>query len=242
MVFSNIDYVFLLKKDIYISTIGYTLSIAISQAMCKDKQLLELHTAKEAKPYSFSNPQPNAKNGIYEKDSIYRIQIKSCSEVFADKIMKLLEGFENDYVKSIMIQSKKFTEYIPVKELICLNPIIITLPKSEDGKFNANKYANVRDRVIINLLKKYNHFTGEDVVFDDVKNMFTVEEILGRPIPVKIKGCIYIGVRFKYTVADNPLAQRLAYFAQYCGLGEKNTICGAGFCLAIPKTGGVVEC
>ena len=64
MVFSNIDYVFLLKKDIYISTIGYTLSIAISQAMCKDKQLLELHTAKEAKPYSFSNPQPNAKNGI----------------------------------------------------------------------------------------------------------------------------------------------------------------------------------
>lgn len=235
MILSSIKYVFLLKKDVPLNAIGYTIAVAINEAMCKDAVLKELHKAKTAKPYVFSRPQPDAENGFYKKNSMYQIQIKTCSREFAAKIVKLFEGFENEFIKSVMIQSKEGLGYKPVSELIALNPIIITLPKDERGRFDANKYANVKDRIIINLLKKYNFFSGENLTYDDVKDIFPVEQILGVPIPIKIKGHTYIGVRFKYKVADTPIANKLAYFAQYVGLGEKNAICGAGFCYAAPN-------
>ena len=235
MILSSIKYVFLLKRDIPLNAIGYTTAVAINEAMCKDEVLKELHEAKTAKPYVFSRPQPDAENGFYKKNSMYQIQIKTCSGEFASKIIKLLEGFENDFIKSVMIQGKKESGLRPVSELVAINPVIVTLSKGKDGKFNPNDYANVKDRVIINLLKKYNYFSGENVTYEEVKDIFPVEQILSSPIPVKIKGYTHLGVKFKYIVADNPLANKLACFAQYVGLGEKNAICGAGFCYAVPR-------
>ena len=47
---------------------------------------------------------------------------------------------------------------------------------------------------------------------------------------VKYKNIKFIGNKFKVWVNEDEKSQKLALIAMACGLGEKNTIVGTGFC------------
>lgn len=219
-----------LKHDIKVEECGYMLSKLISDVMAKDEKLLELHTQAGFKYYSFDNLYPLAKNDIYTKDAIYTFRLRSINENFINRIRCVLPNYENNCAKIIMASEQKFYKR-PIDELISLTPIIVTLDKRDNG-FNPNKLKDIQDDIIKNLVNKYNSYYGEKIEFDEAAHMFLMGQHSSKLVAVKYKGVKLLGIKYKFKVAPDDVSQKLAFFAEATGLGEKSSSCGAGFCHA----------
>ena len=219
-----------LKRDIRVEECGYMLSKLLSDVMARDEGLLELHKRTGFKYYSFDNLYPLAKNEIYTKDAIYTFRLRSINENFINKIRCFLFDYENSDAKIIMASEKKFYKK-QIDEIISLTPIIVTLKKREDG-FNPDKLKDIQDDIIKNLVHKYNSYYGENIEFEEAAHMFLMGQRSAKLISVKYKDIKLLGVKYKFKVAPDDISQKLAFFAEAVGLGEKSSSCGAGFCHA----------
>lgn len=224
-----------LKHDVRVDECGYMLSKLLSDVMAKDEDLLELHKRTGFKYYSFDNLYPLAKNEIYTQDSIYTFRLRSINEHFINKIRSLLCDYENNDAKIIMASEKKFYKR-QISEIFSLTPIIVTLKKRENG-FNPEKLKDIQDDIISNLVHKYNSYYGENIQFEDAAHMFLMGQRSSKLISVKYKDIKLLGIKYKFKVAPDDISQKLAFFAEAVGLGEKSSSCGAGFCHALYNKG-----
>lgn len=219
-----------LKHDVRVEECGYMLSKLLSDVMAKDEDLLKLHKRTGFKYYSFDNLYPLAKNEIYTKDAIYTFRLRSINEHFINKIRRFLSGYENNDAKIIMASEKKCYKR-QISDVISLTPIIVTLDKRENG-FNPDKLKDVQDDIIKNLVNKYNSYYGDNIEFEEAAHMFLMGQRSSKLISVKYKNVKLLGIKYKFKVAPDDISQKLAFFAEAVGLGEKSSSCGAGFCHA----------
>ncbi len=83
------------------------------------------------------------------------------------------------------------------------------------------------ERIKINLIKKYNKFTGEKI--EENFDFYTSIEFKNKkPISVNYKNIKLLGDKLQLNIADDKLSQKIAYMALGTGLGENNSR-GLGF-------------
>ena len=83
------------------------------------------------------------------------------------------------------------------------------------------------ERLKVNLIKKWNRFTGEQI--DEDFPLFTTLEFLNRkPIAMNYKTVRLLGDKVRLQITEHETAQRLAYMALGTGVLEMNSR-GAGF-------------
>ena len=82
-------------------------------------------------------------------------------------------------------------------------------------------------RIRINLANKWNLFNNDNI--DENFQLYTTMEFLNKvPISIEYKNVKLLGDKIRLSVADNEIAQKMAYMSLGTGLGEMNSR-GAGF-------------
>lgn len=82
-------------------------------------------------------------------------------------------------------------------------------------------------RIRINLANKWNSFNNDNI--DENFQLYTTMEFLNKvPISIEYKNVKLLGDKIRLSVADNEIAQKMAYMSLGTGLGEMNSR-GAGF-------------
>lgn len=210
--------------DISLNRIQTKLTAFIDKGFQTKKELLQLHEENKFKNYCYDLPYPVEKDKIYKKGKIYTVTIRTIDS-------ELTKYFQEECVNTYTDEMKGLTSeirIIPKKiidSLYTLTPVIL---KNDRGYWR--KYMRLEEfeeQLKVNLIKKWNTFTGEKLPEDF--QLYTFLEFLNEtPIPMEYKNVKLLGDKIRLQISDNETAQKLAYMALGTGLLSMNSR-GAGY-------------
>ena len=215
-----------LLQDIHFSQANEIISDTINKAMLMDDELAARHKEKGYKYYVFNSLYPLEPDKIYKKGRVYVFNIRSLDSIFINSLRLLLPQVEDVRIKIISCSGKRIRQR-HIAELYTMTPVIVTI----DGKPWTEKgdLLLLHQRLQANLEKKYKDFYHTTLT--PVNNLIQRIQILNKkPIACSYKGIKLLGSKFKIWLNDDEISQKLGFIAVACGLGEKNSSIGAGFC------------
>ena len=155
---------------------------------------------------------------MYLAGKIYTVTIRSVEEKLVNHFQKFLENESSETLKAITLEIK----IIPKKYIERIYSITSVVAKFENGYWRTNESVEIFEkRLKENLIKKYNSFTNQKI--DEAFDLFTFMKFDNqKPIATKYKEIKLLGDKITLNVAENSMAQDLAYFALGTGLLEMN--------------------
>lgn len=216
-----------LTKDMHFTATNEILGKFISSVMLFDSELIQMHGETGFKHYCFNSLYPVEKDGIYKAGRVYIFKIRSLNETFIRKMKSLLSGYDGGICRVLSIQLQRFNNSY-LSNLYTVTPAVVTM---ETGKnwTRDDDFIILKNRLQANLEKKYHAFFGENVD-REIDMMQRIEMLNEKPMVINYKNTKFLGNKFKIWVNDHEDSQKLAFVAMACGLGEKNSSVGAGFC------------
>lgn len=211
-------------KDIPIDNSQSIISSFIDSGLTKDKGLLEFHESNKFKGYCFDAPYPLEEDKIYKKNNIYTLTIRTIDKNLADFFANKLVNEFNDNVKGLTSEIR----ILPKKHIEKLYSITSVVMKNDDGYWkNKIKLNEFERRLKENLIKKYN--SAMNVKIGEDFQLYTTIEFKNRtPIATNYKNIKLLGDKISLNIAENDVAQELAYMSLGTGILEMNAR-GYGF-------------
>ena len=217
-------------KDITYQDMLSSEAAFIDSALAKDEKWGRFHECNCFKLYVYNGMYPLEKEGVYKKDNIYTIIIRTVNPELASYFSKVLRNHYTDKLKGLTVENRIIHKKM-IAELYALTPVIM---KSDEGYWKNKISLDEYERLLKeNLIKKYNEFTNQKL--DENFELYThIKFINKKPIANLYKGKIkLLGDKISIKIADNSTAQELAYFALGSGLATSNSR-GFGFCNYVP--------
>ena len=162
---------------------------------------------------------------IYKEGGIYSFSIRTTNEKLRDYFLKTLRDTSSPTMKGL-VTTVKLIPKIYIEKLYSLTPAIIKLDQGYwKGKID---FAVYEERLKANAMKKAKIVLGED--FDEDFVLYNRIAMLNRtPTKSKFKGGItLLGDKLELDIADNKMAQQVAYILLGTGIHEVNAR-GFGF-------------
>lgn len=208
----------LLKMQSYIAEL-------IDCALAAQDELLTFHDTNKYKLYCFNGLYPLEKDGVYKKDRIYTVTIRTVDDCLAHYFAHQLCNYYTDTVKGVHSEIRKIPRK-RIDEVYTLTPAIV---KSNDGYWrNFMRIDQYERRLFENIVKKYNQYSEDKL--DENFELYTSIRFLNRkPIANSYKKVCLLGDKLGLKIAYNDNAQRLAYFMLGTGILEMNAR-GYGYC------------
>lgn len=212
-------------KDIPLREILAKEAEYIDSALAKNERWLEYHETNRFKNYCFGGLYPIEKEGVYKKDNIYTVTVRTVDSNLAQYFSKVLRNHYTDSMKGLTVENRVLPRKV-IGEIYSLTPVI---QKSDGGYWkNQMSLEEFERRLFDNAVKKYNQYTGKKI--DEDFQLYTNITFLNRkPIANQYKGIQLLGDKVNLKIADNAQAQELAYFLLGTGLCELNSR-GYGYC------------
>ena len=213
-----------LKKNIPMEECQIEISAILDNCLSKDQELLNFHSNNQYKNYTFASFYPIENNKIYLNGKIYSVTIRTIEERLVNHFLKFLDNESTQSIKALTLEikivSKKYIERI-----YSITPVVV---KFEKGYWRTHESVEIFEkRLKENLIKKYNNFTHKKI--NEEFDLFTFMKFDNKkPIATKYKDIKMLGDKITLNVAENDLAQELAYFSLGTGLLEMNAR-GFGF-------------
>ena len=207
-----------LKKDIPMEECQIEISKIIDRSLAKDIELLNFHNNNQYKNYTFSSFYPIERDKIYLAGNIYTVTIRTVEERIARHFQKFLEDESSKTLKAIVMETK----IVPKRYIERIYSITSVVAKFESGYWRTNESIEVFERRLKeNLIKKYNNYIKQTI--NEKFDFFTYIRFDNKtPIATKYKDIRMLGDKITLNIADNNLAQDLAYFSLGTGLLEMN--------------------
>ncbi len=217
-----------LKKDLYFTETNSCLSKVINKAMAMDKHLLEKHLNTGYKHYVFSGLLPIERDKYYKEGKVYIFRIHTLDSYLAEEFQNSLTQVNDKNIKIISVQKRQFNKR-HINHIYTATPAVATV--NHQYWTLGDDILLLQERIQNNLEKKYKTFYKRDI---KVESLFMANiEILNRkPILYKYKSTSIIGNRLRIHVNPDDVSQILSFIAIACGILEKNSSLGMGFCLA----------
>ena len=212
-------------KDIPVERVQERLALFLDTGFAVSGELLQMHEENRFKYYCFDTLYPIAQDGFYRQGNIHTLTVRTTDRKLGDHFYKISANhFTEDFkglVAEVRILPHKMIEY-----LYTLTPAV--LKENEQGYWRKHmSVSKFEERLKVNLIKKWNCFTGEQI--DEDFPLFTTLEFLNRePIAMNYKTVRLLGDKVRLQITEHETAQRLAYMALGAGLLEMNSR-GAGF-------------
>ena len=208
-----------LKKDIPMEESQIEISKIIDSCLAKDVDLLNFHNNNQYKNYTFSSFYPIEKNKLYLAGKMYTVTLRTVDERLVDYFQEKLENETNDTLKALSMKIKT----VPKKYIERIYSITSVVAKFDNGYWRTNESLDIFEkRLKENLIKKYNYFTNGRINEDF--DLFTFIRFDNqKPIATKYKDIKMLGDKITLNIAENKLAQELAYFSLGTGLLEMNS-------------------
>jgi len=196
----------------------------IDETLSMEESLLKFHQINCFKNYVFCSLYPMACQGVYKKDRVYTVIIRTIHSKLSNFFCGHLAAHRDASMQGLTCNVKIIPKR-PIEKVYSLTPVIL---KDKEGYWK--KYLSFEDfesRLKINLIKKYNAFMN-DKVEEDFQLYTTISLLNEKPIKIPYKGIHLLGDKIELQVSNNPLAQRLSYMMLGTGAGESNAR-GCGF-------------
>lgn len=205
-----------LLKDIKVNETQNYLAYFIDSVLVKNKQYAQMHEQNTYKYYTFDSLYPLAKNGIYKADNIYVFRIRTIDYKLAEYFSNNLSNNRTNELQGLTTNIKILKQHL-IKKIYTLTPVII---KTENGYWKNNLSLNdFEERLKTNLIKKYNNLfnckLNEDFQF---YNYLKFKNKV--PVSRKYKNITLLGDMLELEIAENDIAQKLAWLAIGVSLGE----------------------
>lgn len=190
----------------------------LDKTLIKDKDYLDFHKKKCFKNYCFNDFYPIEPDKIYKADNIYSFQLRTVDSNLAIYLSNELSKASSEKIKVLKVDLK----VIKPKHIDKLYSISTLVLKDDIGYWKGNlSIEEFENRLRINLIKKYNYFTGEKI--NEEFPLFTAIEFKNKkPIGVNYKSIKILGDKVSLRIADDSTSQKIAHFAIGVGLGEMN--------------------
>lgn len=214
-----------LLRDLPQQEAAMAIATMIDRALCKESRWEKLHKQNTFKPYSFSSLSPTEKDGKYKAEKIYSFTLRCLDVELAEYLMNKLPNESTSELKGLTIE----TWIVPKKHITKLYSLTPVIVKNKENQYwrDEMSFDELQARVKTNLIKKFNYF--ENAKIDEDFMTWTLLEITNRkPIAVPYKGIKLLADKMEFQVADNAVAQDLAYMALATGIGEMGSR-GAGY-------------
>ncbi len=214
-----------LMRNIMSSEALEGISKLIDKSLLKTQKYADFHKENKYKYYNFSSLWPLEVDKIYKKGNIYSIKIRTVYEELSEHFEEYLVNEYTDSMKALTINKR----YLPKKHIEKLYNITPSVAKFEDGYWRKNQSLETYERRIKdNIIKKYNDFFNKKIDEDfELFNMIKFENI--KPISTKYKNISLLGDKMTLYIAENEMAQEMAYFILGTGLLEMGSR-GFGYC------------
>lgn len=227
MKFNEITFTVILKTNIRFEQSNEQIGKLINKAFLQDSELAVLHTVNRFKYYVFNSFYPIEKDGEYKEGRAYIFRVRTPDVGLAAKIKQLLPKTENDLLTVLTIQLKTINQSY-VSNIYTMTPVVVTLENNEYWTYKHDLML-LSKQLQDNLEKKHKGFyQGSEGVSESF--IQRIELLNEKPMAMIYKNVKFIGNKFKIWVNDDEASQKLAFMAMACGLGEKNSAVGAGFC------------
>lgn len=196
----------------------------IDTCLLRTKEYENYHNENVYKLYTYNSFYPLEADKVYKAGKIYTIIIRTIDKFLYDYFKKNLIEERTKDIKALESVSHMLTDR-HIEKIYSVTPIIL---KTDEGYWRKiltlKEYEN---RVRINLVKKYNHFTGDKL--DESSPVFNVISFNNKiPIGCAYKNINLLGDKVDLVIANNKIAQELAKIAIGTGVGEINAR-GYGF-------------
>lgn len=227
MEFYEMTVTLLLQEDIPFTETNEKIGRLISAAMHLDAELAEKHRQTGYKFYSFNNLYPIESDKRYKAGRAYIFTLRSLDRTFINKLKLLLNKVNSSEFK-IVSTAVKMQKMRFIEKMTTVTPAIITVDNR--NWVGGDDVLILINRLHANLEKKYRDFYGEEL--NTIQNFIQKIEILNqKPVVHKYKAIKMFGNKLRITVNDDEMSQKLAFVGLACGIGEKNSSAGMGFCM-----------
>ena len=197
--------VFLLN-DIKLDKVQMKIASFIDRALSKDKEFLELHERNVFKNYCFDSMYPLCKNGIYKKENVYNITIRTISKKLAEYLSKVLANEYDEDIKGLVAEIRILPKK-HIDKIYSLTPVIV---KTDKGYWKGNlSIDEFEKRLKDNLIKKYN-LINDNPMDEEVELYNSIEFGNKKPIGSLYKNVELLGDKISLKIADDKLSQELA--------------------------------
>ncbi|TYQ16310.1 UNVERIFIED_CONTAM: CRISPR-associated endoribonuclease Cas6 [Acetivibrio alkalicellulosi] len=217
-----------LNEDIAFDYAGAEIGHLLSRTMLKLPELRRLHKENTFKHYCFGSFFPIEKEKVYKKGNVYTFKVRTLNEDFSECVRKNIKSIKDSKINILAVEaSQRNRRYL--SNIYSVTPVVVTL--DENKRWTKEEgFLYLTAQLKSNLEKKFRTFYGEEIESsDDAINR--IELMNKKPMIVNYKNTRILGNKFKIWFNENEDSQKLAFVAMSCGLGEKNTSVGAGFCM-----------
>ena len=214
-----------LLQDISFKELQNVLADFVDSALCKNEELISFHEENRYKFYSIGTLWPVERGGVYKKDQIYTLTLRTVDPQLARYFSEVLKNHYTRKMKGLVVENRIIPQKM-ISEIYTLSPVIM---KSDAGYWRSymslDEYEN---RLFANTVKQYKFFTGEQIEEDF--SLYTNIRFLNKhPIVCKYKNISLLGDKLNLQIATDEKSQNLAYFVLGTGLLEGGYR-GNGFC------------
>ena len=215
-----------LKEDVTYAKLPEKIGYLISSILCKDEKYLEEHKSRNYTGYVPDYLWPIEKEGVYKKGKLYTTRIRTVRQDLAEYFSTKLTGYETKEFTCVGGELRIIPKR-PIERIYSVTPLIIK-NAAGPGYWRGNiTVPEFEERMKINLIKKYKAITGKEIDEDFV--LYDLIKFDNKmPIKMPYKGINLLGDKVTLKIANNEMANELAYFALGVGACELNYI-GAGF-------------
>ena len=215
--------VYLLKNiELYESL--YEISNLINLGLGQDENMLNFHNSRRYKNYVHSGFNEIEKDKTYKEGRIYSFSIRCLDENLKDFFVKTLRDVNSTTMKGL-VTTVKLIPKMYIEKLYSLNPLILKL---SEGYWKENiDFLTFEKRLVDNAMKKAKVVLGKE--FDEDFMLYNrIEFLNNKPISYKYKDISFLGDKVELYIANNEMAQTVAYILLGTGLLESNSL-GFGF-------------
>ena len=211
-------------EDIPLEEVQGTITAFLDNGLIGIPQFAQFHEINGYKYYCNDGLYPIENDKIYKKDHIYTVTVRTLDVNLAKHFSNYVINTYTDKLKGLTSQVKVITK----KHIDILYTITPAILKCSSGYWKDEMtIEQYEERLKINLIKKWNEYNGEKIQEDF--ELFSGIEFLNKcPVASKYKGIKLLGDKIRMHVADNEMAQNLAYMALGTGVLEMNAR-GFGF-------------
>lgn len=212
------------KKSLKYENFSEKMANFIDFVISKNENFLRLHKSTEYKNYVFDMAYKPEQNKIYNIEKIYTVRIRTINKELAQYFYENMRFKGSEYIYCIGGEIKIIPQKI-FEKVYTLTPALI---KSKEGYWRESiNISEYEERIKINLIKKYNNFTG-DKINEDFKLYDIIEFKNEKPVKFNYKSKVFLGDKLNFIVSKNETAQKLWYMSLGTGILENNSR-GCGF-------------
>lgn len=231
MQFTEIQLSIRFKENIHKKDLPAQLSKAFNAYFLASDKLKAFHKENKFKLYSYFVANDSIRNLDYNNEDIYTLKFRYFDEVLFQELTMAFYNIKNPVFQVLHVKKEQVRFNKEIKTITCVSPAIISVP-GEEGKNKSwlsdkSDLDFVKDRIIMNVDKKYKELYGEDLnSYDFIER---IELLNNHSYGYCYKNIKMFGNRFRIHLKDDLLSKKLGYFILGAGLLEKNSL-SFGFC------------